>query len=210
MARDLEYFRGMMADASDATKAALFQSAAFRSSSAAMVLADRDLRITLTNAAYDRLATEYEAEFRQALPRLLRRPPRGPERRHLPRDAQRNRRMVADRAPCRCRPTSGSADRIMQLRINGIEDEGGTIAGYVVEWTDVTVQRRDAAVLKGLEARQIGMQFDAGLASPDGQRAPRRARRRGGRAGRAGARGSREAEGSTRAEVEAARARGGA
>ncbi|MCU0855643.1 MAG: methyl-accepting chemotaxis protein, partial [Rhodobacteraceae bacterium] len=49
--------------------------------------------------------------------------------------------------------------RIMQLRINGIEDAEGAVAGYVVEWADVTVQRRDAAVLRGLEARQIGMQF---------------------------------------------------
>jgi methyl-accepting chemotaxis protein len=63
MARDLEYFRNMMSDASDATKAARFQSAAFRSSSAAMVLADRDFNITMTNAAFETLCRNNEADF---------------------------------------------------------------------------------------------------------------------------------------------------
>ena len=58
--------------------------------------------------------------------------------------------------------------RIMQLRVNGIMGEDGALAGYVVEWADVTVQRRDAAVLKGLEARQIGIQFDADMTLASG------------------------------------------
>jgi methyl-accepting chemotaxis protein len=161
MARDLEYFRGMMADASDATKAALFQSAAFRSSSAAMVLADRDFRITLTNAAYDKLATTYETEFRQVFPdfsadRLV-----GQSVDIFHRDRDRNRRMVAEPGALPMSSDIRVGSRIMQLRINGIEGADGALAGYVVEWSDVTVQRRDAAVLKGLEARQIGMQFGA-------------------------------------------------
>lgn len=161
MSRDLEYFRGMMAGASEATKAAMFQSAAFRSSSAAMVLADRDFRITQTNGAFEALATAQAEEFRRLFPdfapgRLV-----GQSVDIFHKDASRNRGMVMDRGALPMSTDIRIGRRIMQLRINGIEDDGGGIAGYVVEWADVTVQRRDAAVLKGLEARQIGMQFDA-------------------------------------------------
>jgi methyl-accepting chemotaxis protein len=163
MSRDLEYFRGLMAGASEATRAAMFQSAAFRSSSAAMVLADRDFRITQTNGAFEALASTQAEEFRRLFPdfapgRLV-----GQSVDIFHTDASRNRGMVMDKGALPMSTDIRIGRQIMQLRINGIEDEGGGIAGYVVEWADVTVQRRDAAVLKGLEARQIGMQFDAGM-----------------------------------------------
>ena len=161
MARDLEYFRQMMSDASEATRAALFQSAAFRSSSAPMVLADRDFRITLTNAAYDRLATDNETEFRQIFPDFAADRLVGLSVDVFHRNGDRNRRMVAEPGALPMTTDIRVGQRIMRLRINGIDGEDGDLAGYVVEWTDVTVQRRDAAVLKGLEARQIGMQFDS-------------------------------------------------
>ena len=163
MARDVEYFRGVMADASDATRAALFQGAAFRSSSAPMVLADTDFRITLTNAAFDGLATENEREFRQIFPDFAADRLVGMSVDIFHRDVDRNRDMVAVPGALPMSSDIRVGQRIMQLRINGIEDGEGTLAGYVVEWGDVTVQRRDAAVLRGLEARQIGLQFDADL-----------------------------------------------
>ena len=48
---------------------------------------------------------------------------------------------------------------VHQLRVNGVHDAAGDIAGYVIEWTDVTAARRDAAVLRGLEATQVGLRF---------------------------------------------------
>jgi methyl-accepting chemotaxis protein len=163
MARDLEYFRGIMANASDATRAALFQSAAFRSSSAPMVLADSEFRITQTNGAFDLLARENEGEFRKVFPdfspdRLV-----GQSVDIFHRDATRNRRMVMNDGALPMSTDIRIGSRIMQLRVNGINGEDGARAGYVVEWADVTMQRRDAAVLKGLEARQIGIQFDADM-----------------------------------------------
>jgi methyl-accepting chemotaxis protein len=159
MARDLEYFRGMMSDASEATKSALFQSAAFRSSSAAMVLVDNDFRIIQTNAAYERLATENESEFRQLFPEFSADRLVGQSVDIFHRDADRNRRMVTETGSLPMSSDIRVGSRIMQLTINGIAAEDGGIAGYVVEWSDVTVPRRDAAVLNGLEARQVGIQF---------------------------------------------------
>jgi len=160
IARDLEYFRGMMSDASEATRAALFQSAAFRSSSAPMVLADADMRITHTNAAYDGLARDNESEFRKLFPDFAADHLVGQSVDIFHKDANRNRRMVMNRGALPMSTDIHVGRLILQLRINGIEGDGGAIAGYVVEWSDVTVQRRDAAVLRGLEARQIGIQFD--------------------------------------------------
>lgn len=168
MARDVEYFRGMMADASSAMRATLFQGAAFRSSSAAMVLADVDFRITHTNAAYDRLAAENESEFRRIFPDFAADRLVGTSVDIFHRDRDRNRRMVMEPGALPMSSDIRIGHQIMQLRINGVEDESGGIVGYVVEWADVTVQRRDAAVLRGLEARQIGIQFDAEMQFAEG------------------------------------------
>ena len=163
MARDLEFFRGMMADASVATRSALFESAAFRASSAAMALADRDLRITHVNAAYEKLAREHEAEFRKLYPDFAADGLVGRSVDIFHKDAARNRHMLTEPATLPMSSDIRIGSRLMQLQINGIAGDDGALAGYVVEWADVTVQRRDAAVLKGLEARQIGLQFDEAM-----------------------------------------------
>ena len=48
---------------------------------------------------------------------------------------------------------------IHQLKIAEIRD-GGEVAGYVVEWVEVTKERLYSAVMKGLEISQVGMKFD--------------------------------------------------
>ena len=162
MARDLEYFRGMMADAAGATQAAMFQSAAFQSSSAAMVLTDRDFTITMKNSAFDALCRDSEAEFRNAMPgfdpaRLI-----GQNIDVFHANPDRNRKMVMSPQSLPMKTDIRMATMVMQLSIDGVRDTDGSVVGYVVEWNDVTAIRRDAAVLTGLELRQVGLRFDAG------------------------------------------------
>jgi len=160
IARDLEYFRGMMSSASEATKSAVFQRAAFRSSSTAMILADKDFRITLTNAAFDALAHENASGFRELHPGFSTEDLVGQSVDIFHRNAARARGLVSEPGT---RPMSSDirvGARIMAIGINAIHDNDGEIAGYVAEWADVTDIRRDAAALAGLEAKQVRIQFD--------------------------------------------------
>ncbi|MGE5198512.1 MAG: methyl-accepting chemotaxis protein, partial [Rhodospirillaceae bacterium] len=159
MARDLDYFRGMMEQASAATKAAMFQSAAFRSSRAAMLLADRDFNITLTNDAFDNIIREKTGDFRETLPGVDLETLVGRSIDVFHRDPERNRRMLTAPGALPMVTDIRIGQGVHQLRVNGVHDETGEIAGYVIEWTDVTAIRRDAAVLRGLEATQVGLRF---------------------------------------------------
>ncbi|MGL4240154.1 MAG: HAMP domain-containing protein, partial [Beijerinckiaceae bacterium] len=159
MARDLEYFRGMMEQAATATKAAMFQSAAFKSSRAAMLLADRDFNITLTNDAFDQIIRDGAEDFREALPGVDIGTLVGRSIDIFHRDPDRNRRMLTAPGALPMVTDIRIGKAVHQLRVNGVHDDAGGIAGYVIEWTDVTSARREAAVLRGLEATQVGLRF---------------------------------------------------
>jgi methyl-accepting chemotaxis protein len=159
MAKDLEYFRGMMANAADATSAALFQSAAFRSCRAAMILADRDLNIRLTNDAFDQVMKVHAAEMRQHLPGIDFSSIVGKNVDIFHKNPTRNRDMLAKPGALPMVTDIRIGASVHQLRVNDVRDTDGELAGYVVEWTDVTSVRRDAAVLRGLEATQVGLRF---------------------------------------------------
>lgn len=159
MAKDLEYFRGMMEQASEATKAAMFQSAAFKSSRAAMLLADRDFNITLTNDAFDQILADKAEDFREQLPGVDLTNLVGRSVDVFHRDPQRNRQMLSAPGALPMVTDIRIGRALHQLRVNGVHDEAGELAGYVIEWTDVTAFRRDAAVLRGLEATQVGIRF---------------------------------------------------
>jgi methyl-accepting chemotaxis protein len=159
MARDIEYLRGMLSEASDATKAALFQSAAFRSSSAAMILADRHFNITMINSAFESLLRDNAADFRATFPDMDPASLIGRNIDVFHGNPERNRTMVLEPGALPMRTDVRIASRVMQLSIDGIPDAQGATVGYVLEWSDVTDIRRDAAVLKGLEMRQVGLRF---------------------------------------------------
>ena len=168
MAKDLEYFRGMMEAASEATKAAMFQSAAFRSSRAAMLLADRDFNITATNSAFDQILEEQAEDFRQQMPGVDLANIVGRNIDVFHRNPTRNRKMLTAPGALPMVTDIGIGQNVHQLRVNGVRDEAGEIAGYVIEWTDVTTVRRDAAVLRGLEATQMGLRFSETWAFVEG------------------------------------------
>jgi methyl-accepting chemotaxis protein len=168
MARDLDYFRGMMEQAAAATKAAMFQSAAFKSSRAAMLLADRDFNITLTNDAFDQILRDGADDFREALPGVDLANLAGRSIDVFHRDPDRNRRMLTAPGALPMDTDIRIGKSVHQLRVNAVHDETGEIAGYVIEWTDVTAARREAAVLRGLEATQVGLRFSESWAFVEG------------------------------------------
>jgi methyl-accepting chemotaxis protein len=168
MAKELEYFRGMMEKASEATRAALFQGAAFRSSRAPMLLADRDFNITLANDAFAQILKDQADDFRQQLPGIDVDDIIGRNIDIFHRQAARNREMLTAPGALPMVTDIRIGKAVHQLRVNGIRDEKGEPVGYVIEWTDVTAFRRDAAVLRGLEATQVGLRFSQSWAFVEG------------------------------------------
>jgi methyl-accepting chemotaxis protein len=168
MARDLDHFRIMMDKAAASAKAAAFQSAAFRSSRAAMLLADRELRITHTNDAFNQILTEQADDFRTQLPGVDLTTLVGRSVDEFHAHPTRNREMLVAPGALPMVTDIRIGKAIHQLRVNGVYDDGGELAGYVIEWNDVTAFRRDAAVLRGLEATQIGLRFSESWAFVEG------------------------------------------
>jgi PAS domain-containing protein len=160
MARDLEYFRGMMKDASAATETAMFQSAAFRSCRAAMILADRDFNIIMTNDAFNDVMKEHLNEMQKAFPGTDFSNIVGKSFDIFHRNPDHNRRMLTDPGSLPMISDIRIGSSIHQLQVNAVLDAAGEVAGFVVQWADVTEIRKDAAVMKALQAMQVGIQFD--------------------------------------------------
>jgi methyl-accepting chemotaxis protein len=160
MARDLDDFRAMLAASAEAQRATLFQGVAFSSCSAAMVLADRDMIITQANEAFLTVLRENSEDMKANFPGLNLDEIIGKSIDIFHKVPSHNRSMMS--APGALPMTSDIriGRGIHQLKIAEIRDATGEVAGYVVEWAEVTKARRDAAVMKGLEISQVGMQFD--------------------------------------------------
>lgn len=171
MARDLDEFRALVAASAEAQRATLFQGVAFSSCSAAMVLADRDMIITQANQAFLAVLRENSEDMKENFPGLNVDDIIGKSIDIFHKVPSHNRSMMS--APGALPMTSDIriGRGIHQLKIAEIHDAAGDVAGYVVEWAEVTKARRDAAVMKGLEISQVGMQFDGtwSLAEGTGQ-----------------------------------------
>lgn len=130
----------------------------FMASSAAMMMADADLRITHFNPAFAKLAQDHLENIRSRLPRF------DPDNLlgnsadvfHLNPDMNR-RRLATTSYPHEA--TLQMKEAFLSLTINAVYDADKTISGYVVEWKDVTEARRTAAILHALESAQLRADF---------------------------------------------------
>ena len=148
----LENLRTRLDAAEIAKVDAMFRGAGFQGSTAAMMLCDTGMTITHCNTAMIGLVRNNLDDFRVVVPSfdpdslvgmnadLFHRRPEGPRR-----------RMAEASFPIDIDITIGG--RLMNLVLNRIEGEEGATMGYVLEWLDVTEQRKTAAVLASLNRR---------------------------------------------------------
>ncbi|MEM9710452.1 MAG: methyl-accepting chemotaxis protein [Pseudomonadota bacterium] len=158
-ARALESLRTDLLAAEEATQDALLKGAGFDGSSAALVLTDRDFKIVGVNPAFVALAEARSAALSSLLPGFAAEAPLGTridDALHAggfnPRDAD---------------PTD--FPRTLRLDVKGVSiklsigqifGDDGDLAGYVAEWVDATAESRNQAILSGLDASQIRIDFN--------------------------------------------------
>ena len=162
----LEALRGRLDEAEVAKVDAMFRGAAFQSSTAAMMLCDTDMTVTHCNSAMVDLVRLNLDDFRVVVPSFDPDGLVGMSADIFHRHPSHQRKRMAEASyPLDVDITIGGL--LMNLVLNRIEGTDGATAGYVLEWQDVTEQRKTAAVLASLEQAQLRADFrpDGALAS---------------------------------------------
>lgn len=144
----------------DLAKAALteaenrFKSAAFNSSSAALMIVDADFAITFVNPQAVDLMRLHRDAFSTVIPNF------DPEsvvgssvaRFHQAQSQAEDKMHSMDSGSINAEIEMGPAR--FALRVAAVLDPDGTKLGYVAEWQDVTQERQQAAVLQAIDTRQ--------------------------------------------------------
>ena len=157
-ARALDTLRVQLAQTEATRIEASLLGGGFMASSAAMVMADRDLNITHFNPAFQKLAQDHLENIRTRLPNF------DPEKLlgtsadvfHKNPEATRK-RLTSVAFPHEANLQMG--DAILSLNINALHDAQKNVSGYVVEWQDVTERRKTSAILQSLESAQLRADF---------------------------------------------------
>ncbi len=163
IAATLEEFRGSLALAEAATRESVFKGAGFEGSSAALLMADTEFRVTYVNAAF-RTLLEASAPVLRTVG--------GPSPETIiGADLDIFRALEApvkagfsDPANLPHRSEVRVAAHYFSLDVNAVRDPSGALVGYVAEWKDITAEHRNAAILSALDANQALVEL-----TPDGR-----------------------------------------
>ena len=160
VSRRLANFRDSLAEGRAAELDAAFKSAAFMGSAAAMLLVDRDFRVTVLNDActelFDTLGGTLKTRW-------------SGDGAWVGRDLA----DMADLAPTVAAIKEHGPDALpvsliakigdsrLRIKVNGAQDAAGQFIGAVIEWTDRTESQHNAAVLRGIDDNQLRIEFSA-------------------------------------------------
>jgi methyl-accepting chemotaxis protein len=156
LATAMEDLRLALLSAEEDRETAFLRSSGFAASSAPALMCDPELTITFTNRAFDSLMAQYQDAFRRRIPDF---DPNAMIGRSVP--------PFATGIP-RFPETSGSpfvedleiGDDVLQVSVVPLQDASGRLLGYVMEWTDVTEVRKNAAILSALVEGQLRANYD--------------------------------------------------
>ena len=133
-------------------------SAGFIASSAAMVMADKDLNITHFNPAFQKLAHDHLDNIRYRLPHFDPEKLLGTSADVFHRNPEATRKRLSSVTfPHEANLQMG--DAILSMNINALHDAQKNVSGYLVEWQDVTESRKTSAILQSLESAQLRADF---------------------------------------------------
>ncbi|QPM89727.1 hypothetical protein PSAL_009530 [Pseudooceanicola algae] len=158
--RSLEQLRERLSEIHLLTHQMSFKSAALEATSAALMITDDDFTITFMNEAVKKMMRVRVEDFQTVLStfdpdRLI---GTNMDRFHAKPDMIRGLIERPDQLPFRTDMRVGSAH--IQIEINAVWNDQNAIAGLVVEWVDVTEERRKTAVLNAIEGGQIMAEFE--------------------------------------------------
>lgn len=161
IARALETVRDGLAATAAIARDAAFKSAAFESSSAALMIADRDLRVSYVNPSAIALLERHVEEVRKAKPGFSPDAVVGHSLETLGILPEAVRLRPEDEASLPFCSEVQLGDARFALEINEVAMDGQGRIGIVIEWRDVTVERMNRAVLAAIDRYLATAEFDA-------------------------------------------------
>ena len=160
VARALETFRDKIEESAETSREAAFKGAGFDSSSACLMIADAEFNIVYANAAYHKLAKVHNDSMKSSVPGFELESVVGSNIDIFHKKPEMQRKMLSElRKDHSAELELGSA--VFGLTISPIDTPTGSRMGYVVEWKDVTAERRNSAVLETFETRQAMAEFSS-------------------------------------------------
>ena len=153
-----EMIRTRLGSASGSAPRAL-RSAALDRVSTAIMFTDRDLRITYVNESGKQMLLKYAEHFRRLWAGFNPDDPIGACVDVFQEDPSQRRRMIEDASALTHRASIqvGPVTFALQMRTN--LDAGGNCVGAMLEWSDVTELRENAARLESIDKAQASIEF---------------------------------------------------
>lgn len=150
IAKTLLQFRDSLATAAQKTREALFQGAGFQGSSAALMLADTEGRIVFINGAFEDLRRAIVKRTGEQTSPLI-----GCDFDIWKSFDPRQRAALLDSTKLPSSSEVQVGDHYIRVSINCVRDEGGDIIGFVVEWSDITSDQRNRAIMEALDSSHV-------------------------------------------------------
>lgn len=161
MATQLEAFRSALSRAAGAERENAFKSAAFEGSSAPMMMVDEALAVTYVNPSCLALLGELGSDLLDSWNGVAEREIIGASL-ALQADVRQaiGNCNVAEDLSGSISVAARFGERYVRININQAHDLNGKVIGAVVEWSDGTVAHRNAALLDGMDATSVRIEFD--------------------------------------------------
>ena len=161
IAKQLEEFRGRLAEAESQQREAAFKSAAFEGSSAPMMMVDEAFEIKFLNPECKALLDDLMPDLGAIWPDAKNGSWVGLDLATLPVMADVKLRKADDSGHEKSLRVGA---RDLSIQINPAHDNHGRRIGAVIELNDSTIEQRNAAILTGIDSSQMRIDFD-----PSGQ-----------------------------------------
>jgi methyl-accepting chemotaxis protein len=139
---------------------AVFKSAAFSGSSVAMMMIDRDFKVTYVNDSTKKLLRENAAAFRAIWPGFDAEAIVGACIDFFHKNPGHQRQMLANPARLPYRTDISVGDLKFALNVGAVHDTRGEYVGNTLEWDNVTETRLNAGMLAALQRSQATIEFD--------------------------------------------------
>ncbi|MBL8550892.1 MAG: PAS domain S-box protein [Hyphomonadaceae bacterium] len=152
-------FANDITEQENAARAALFKSAAFEQSSVAMMMIDRDFKVTFLNDATKRLLRDNATAFRTIWPTF------DPDRilgaciDIFHKNPAHQRQMLSDASRLPYRTDISVGDLKFALSVGAVFDANRNYVGNTLEWDNVTETRMNAGMLAALKRSQAIIEF---------------------------------------------------
>ncbi|WP_160115984.1 methyl-accepting chemotaxis protein [Candidatus Halocynthiibacter alkanivorans] len=159
IANALDDFRTALADAEQATRDGLFKGSAFEGSSAALMMVNQEFDIIYTNLAVQKLMKEYEGTFKDVLSQFSADALIGTNIDVFDQEQGKLRTLLGDSARMPFDTDMRVGNVHFSLSINSVLNAEGTQVGCVMEWKDVTQERKNTAIIQSIDANQAKAEF---------------------------------------------------